>query len=718
MALGEEDAPTDLALSLDYRVQHLLIDEFQDTSHSQWQLLRKLVAGWQHGDGRTLFLVGDPMQSIYRFRKAEVALFLHAQQHGIRADLPLTPLTLTRNFRSQQAIVAAINDTFNTVFPRHADAQYSAVPYVAAEATKSRLDGAAVHCCLWLSENGDDDGSRTEAQHVVTLCQRALTESDGEVAIFVRARSHLQAIIPALQQANLSFSAVDIASLSDAPHISDLQQLTRALAHLADRLAWLTVLRAPWCGLTAQALHQLCGATHHLTVFEQLQRADFAQLDPDNRARIERIWPVLQNAVAQHDVLPLAMRVEACWRGLSADHLLQNDNERADAEQFFEKLYGLKTVDVDLALELDQITRQLYAQTDNQARIKLMTMHKAKGLEFDTVIVPGLHKTLPADSGGLLAWEDPIDPDQGNLLIGPYEHRADRATGMASYLRMREKVRADEEIKRLLYVCATRAKNRLFWLATLNKKDPIKPQKGSALYYLWPALAAEFLNNAQSLPATTATADTATVVPLLRYARNWQAPTLTTPTSSDSANLTSSTAVNRAGIRVRAIGTVTHAWLEQLSRQDLPPDAQQFVDEIAHRVRKQLLWQGINNDDLRGDAEHVLRAIHNVLSDPTGRWLLQQNHDARSEWALTQHEDNGFSHHIIDRCFVDEHGTRWIVDYKTAIDDGGDWPAFLTRKITEYRPQLQRYATLLSQLEQRPQKLALYFPLQQQLVEI
>ena len=73
---GEDDAPTDLALALDYRIRHLLVDEFQDTSISQYELLARLTAGWQPGDGRTLFAVGDPMQSIYRFREAEVGVFL------------------------------------------------------------------------------------------------------------------------------------------------------------------------------------------------------------------------------------------------------------------------------------------------------------------------------------------------------------------------------------------------------------------------------------------------------------------------------------------------------------------------------------------------------------------------------------------------------------------------------------------------------------------
>ena len=99
-ALGSRDEPTDLALTLDYRIRHLLVDEFQDTSQSQYEILDLLTSGWTPGDGRTLFVVGDPMQSIYRFRQAEVGLFLRTWRQGM-SHVPLEPLRLTVNFRSQ-----------------------------------------------------------------------------------------------------------------------------------------------------------------------------------------------------------------------------------------------------------------------------------------------------------------------------------------------------------------------------------------------------------------------------------------------------------------------------------------------------------------------------------------------------------------------------------------------------------------------------------------
>ena len=108
-ALGAVDAPSDLLLALDRRIQHILVDEFQDTSHLQWGLIERLTAGWQPGDGRSLFLVGDPMQSIYRFRDADLSLFLRAWQQGI-GELRLEPLRLGLNYRSTSEIVDWVNE--------------------------------------------------------------------------------------------------------------------------------------------------------------------------------------------------------------------------------------------------------------------------------------------------------------------------------------------------------------------------------------------------------------------------------------------------------------------------------------------------------------------------------------------------------------------------------------------------------------------------------
>ena len=114
-ALGQIDNPTEVAYRMDSRIEHLLVDEFQDTSRAQFELLEQLTGGWQPGDGRTLFLVGDPMQSIYRFRQAEVGLFGAGgrQRHRRtcrwrRLELRIQPALAPSHCRARECTVLAI----------------------------------------------------------------------------------------------------------------------------------------------------------------------------------------------------------------------------------------------------------------------------------------------------------------------------------------------------------------------------------------------------------------------------------------------------------------------------------------------------------------------------------------------------------------------------------------------------------------------------------
>jgi hypothetical protein len=116
-ALGPPEAPTPLAEALYARIEHLLVDEFQDTSASQYEILRRLTAEWVPGDGRTLFLVGDPMQSIYGFREADVGLFLQAAAAGL-GHLPLEFVQLNRNFRSDRELIGWFNSVSPPCWPR------------------------------------------------------------------------------------------------------------------------------------------------------------------------------------------------------------------------------------------------------------------------------------------------------------------------------------------------------------------------------------------------------------------------------------------------------------------------------------------------------------------------------------------------------------------------------------------------------------------------
>src|SRR5918992_5984375 len=258
-ALGRPEAPTDLLLALDYRVKHILVDEFQDTSISQWELLSLLTTGWTPGDGRSLFLVGDPMQSIYRFREAQVALFLQARERGL-GSVKLEPLTLSTNFRSQKNLIGFFNAAFSRILPKEADAFAGAVPYSRAEPHHRPLAGEAA---TWHALPDRE----AEAHRVVDLVR----EAKDRTAILVRKRDALADIVPALKAANIRFRAIEIEHLGEKQVVQDLYALTRALSHLADRIAWLSILRAPWAGLSLDDLHDIAARDRHATIWELIQ---------------------------------------------------------------------------------------------------------------------------------------------------------------------------------------------------------------------------------------------------------------------------------------------------------------------------------------------------------------------------------------------------------------------------------------------------------------
>ena len=249
-ALGSEDNPTDLLLYLDYKIQHILVDEYQDISFKQYDLLMKLTSGWIPDDGRTMFIVGDPMQSIYRFRDAEVGLFLKTKKEGL-GQIHFDPLLLRTNFRSKKPIVDWINECFGLIFPNENDQYLGAIKFSRSSAEQTETTHSDVFVRPVYKE-------ATEIANLILSLQKK--HPDKTIAILVRARNHLKSIIKEFRDRKIKFQAEDIDSLTSRPEIMDLLALMRALTSLSDRVAWLSILRAPWCGLSLADLHKICDA--------------------------------------------------------------------------------------------------------------------------------------------------------------------------------------------------------------------------------------------------------------------------------------------------------------------------------------------------------------------------------------------------------------------------------------------------------------------------
>ena len=686
-ALGPADRPSDLALSLGERIQHLLIDEFQDTSVSQFELVQRLVAGWDGTEGRTLFLVGDPMQSIYRFREAEVGLFLRARKEGVGA-MPCEPLQLTSNFRSRPAIIEWVNAAFSGIFPQSEDATLGAVTYASSSASRPATPDSAVTMAAYFSPE-----DRPEAEEVARLAEAALAA--GTVAVLVRARSHATGIVAEFIRRKIPFRAVEFDPLAERQVIQDLQALTRALLHPADRTAWLAVLRAPWCGLTLADLHDLAAPDPRAVLWDRLQSSTLP--------RVQRLRDALAGPLAQIRRAPLRQCIESAWLKLGGQ-------PGPDAIRFFDLLDEIDAGGETGFSLLERRIAQLFSlpQAGDGPAVDLMTIHKAKGLEWDTVILPGLGREAAADAKPLLRWSEVPMPDGSTrLVLAPIEAtREEEDDPIFAYLARMERQRARYETARLLYVAATRAREKLHLLghAEPNAKGEAKPRSGTLLHLLWPVVQDDFA--LAPPPGLGEIAPEPLAQTIRRVPDDWQPPQ-DVPEPGWQPRDVDETAVtfDWAGDTLRHAGTVTHTWLERIARDRLSTPPPRNV------IRGALEALGLSGDDSAEAAEIVDQALSRTLNDSLGRWLLYPHADSATELKVSIVDEGVIRHCSIDRTFVDERGTRWVVDYKTGTHEGADVDDFLDRERERYRARMNLYARYFRAVEDRPTRLALYYPL-------
>jgi ATP-dependent exoDNAse (exonuclease V) beta subunit len=708
-ALRGAEGPTDLMLALDYRIRHILVDEFQDTSQAQYELLELLTEGWERGDGRTLFVVGDPMQSIYRFRQAEVGLFLDARHAGI-GTVALEPLTLCANFRSQPSIVRWVNTAFERILPSEEDIESGAVTYAASVAMPA-ADGPAVEVHPFF--DGDRAG---EAAHVVELVRSARSlRPQGTIGILVRSRPRLELIVRALRAANLRFRAVEIEPLAQRTVVQDLLALTRALSHLADRTAWLSVLRAPWCGLQ---LEDLCALGNSGTLWDAVHdEAKLASLTEVGRARVLRVREALAPCVDARLRSTLRDAVEGAWLALGGPACAETETELEDATVFLDFLEsGEDAGAIGDEATFAQRLQKLYAVPDLQAdeSLQVMTLHKAKGLEFDTVILPGLGAGTEQDDRRLLTWLKRRGAAHGeaNLLVAPLDAPGSRERPIYDYIRTLDQEHAKHESARLLYVASTRARVQLHLCADVKVPDSgeLKAKKGSLLQHLWPLVQSGF-EPKERAPQEGAARSGRAAQPLRRVrlpmpavvapsAVRWNAPReeIRTPQEVE---------FSWAGESARRIGTVAHRWLQRIAEDGVERWSAERVRSTGKALRANLRSLGAGDPDLDAAAQAVERALVNALEDERGRWILGAHREAHNEYRLTMDDGNVRRTFVMDRHFVEADGTRWIVDYKTSRHEGAGVEAFLDQERERYRPQLARYATLFD----GPSRRGLYFPM-------
>ena len=727
-ALRDGDAPTDLALALDYRIRHILVDEFQDTSNAQFELFSLLLEGWSPTGENSFFAVGDPMQSIYRFRDADVALFQRAQEDGIN-QLPLQPLRLNANFRSAPGLVDWFNNHFPAIMGNRADRLTGQVGY--SPSTARRAGDGEVSVRLFARPSLEAEAL---ARHVQALRR---SEPKSSIAILVRSRAHLPTILETLRRQGIPWQATDIDPLAETPAVLDLLSLAAALSNSRNRLAWLSVLRTPWVGLDLPDLERAA----KLRAFNPENLAHLKpQLTSTGADRLGRLLKALNRWLPRRYEGAPRTPLEAVWLECGGAAAYADPAVLDHAQRFLELVdrLGADGWDVDL---LRQLAEGLFAADSGETQLQILTVHKAKGLEFDHVLLPCLDKGVRGDSAPVLRWRL-----QGRQLL-----MATKGSGaLYGWLAEEDKARTRHELQRLLYVACTRAKRSLLLTACVGLEEGeasttttvamIKqPREGSMLALLWPGMREEMPTvetggAAANQPANAvetnvrsddlvetggAPADQPAAPLKLHQLRDgfvWSPPKPQPLALPDTlAPKQGGGEDPAAGSPQVILGELVHRCLCLWGRNGPPPDVHAWLEARRGQWQGELLATGLAEAERRHCIAEAERQLSNVLLDQQGRWLLAPHDQAASEFAVMGVLDGVLVSAYFDRVFKHE-GMRWIVEFKT--DRTASDPASIRQQTLRHCKQLARYRALAEQLYDEPIRTALYLTAIPKLIEV
>jgi ATP-dependent exoDNAse (exonuclease V) beta subunit len=434
----------------------------------------------------------------------------------------------------------------------------------------------------------------------------------------------------------------------------------------------------------------------------------------------------LEAAFQVRNEATLARWIERTWLAIGGASCAASPEDLELADVAFARIRELEYRGLPDAADLRDCFADLYADHGAASSVEIMTIHKAKGLEFDMVVLPALDRHIPLNRDQLLMAHEFARSGRDGMVMAARPAVGADNDRLFDFLRSQVRDAAALEAERLLYVACTRAKWQLHLTATLDRAEESEepearpgrawsPRVGSLLAVLWPVLGAEFaVANSDSTQRGRSVA-APRGGPLRRVPAGWT-PSLGDPgmqsTIAPSSVIREETPVfDWAGETARRVGTLVHAELQAFDIQ------RSTAADIAGReghYRRWLALHGVPSDRVGQAASRVVEALLAVQADPRGRWILESAREAVREHALSGRLEGGRGEvvrAVFDRSFIDDEGVRWVIDYKTSQHIGGGLEQFLDREVERYRPQLQRYAVLARRLGPQPVRLGLYFPL-------
>ncbi|MBT8130798.1 MAG: UvrD-helicase domain-containing protein [Gammaproteobacteria bacterium] len=691
-------------------LQHMVVDNMADYSFAAMTLLERLSSGWTSLDERSVFITGDAFSSIRRQRGAQPALFVKVLNSGL-GKCSLQALRLTDQHRSGQNIVNWINSQF--AHETDAFVGEGAMPFIPAVAQSDSAGKVELHAVTH-HQTG-------ESTKIVELLRANPDLMTGTTAILLADESGAARIIDALRQAGIRCTGKEVDHLGDRSVIADLHALTRALCHLSDRVAWLSVLRAPWCGLTLSDLHRLSVDSSQMTVWDLLideQRR--ATLSEDGQQRLSRIKRVIAQSLAERGRRDLRRLVEGVWTALGGGVCVRTEHELQNTRDYFRMLERIDDGGEPDSLEaLDAAVARLCAKTHDgpvlAGEVFLTTLNTIEQQEFDTVILAGLSSGIPLpEDDDALRWL--IRPDQsGNaqLLLAPVSGEGG-GDAINSWLKSLQVSLHENELRRLFYTGAARANKQLHVILRLDHDDGgwKRPDALSPAAAMWVELSPQL--PPVPLVDDSAIDNTQQGQMIRRLPSSWLLPESPQPKTWRVRKTRAHLVDNEPeilGEDARVVARVLRRTLADCASLGSVEWAMRSLDGLENSFQQLFAMMGVGIREVPDLADRAGLAVRKMLEDEKAQWLLDCSHkNSQSPLRLTGWLDEELVDLDIDRSFQDSKGHQWLVGYYFPELQSGDRQLSIEEIVETQRQSWEDRAKLARRYDPTPVRIGFYFP--------
>lgn len=689
-ALYHDNKHTDISHYLSIKYSHLLIDEFQDINNNQLKLFTHLIHNWDAEN--TIFCVGDPMQSIYRFRKSEVSIFLNTIQHGI-GNFKLNHIILSINNRSKPQLIDWFNKVFSKIFEKETDLDKGEISYQACTPREKSTTGE-INLIPYFSDKEMSD-IYAEAELVA---QQILQSPHKSIAIIARSRTQLKPIVTYIKKHysnKINITAIELEALGNHQCIQDILSLTLALNNFCDRIHWISLLQSPLCGLTIKDLAILFKDNKD-NPWSIINSPIQNKISTDGQARLKVFISILKKYLNKIYIDEWHFIIKESWFELKGAETLYKKSDYGLIEEYLKLIRKFESNIINDELLLHEIDNKMISNisTENKT-VNFLTIHKSKGLEFEHVIIPSLDKSTRTSSSPLINFDYST---KQNKTIFSIKNNHDNTLSLHDYHNLKNRIKDTNELKRLFYVAATRSISQLDLIAYIEPDAP-KIKKNTFLELLQKEFSGK---KSKYIKSKSINFDYRSFKPV-----HYQIPIehiIAVPETKNhnNNNFYESHLKNDESPEI-LIGIFVHKYLE-IIHQFTNPDIDIFIEKIIYQ---QNLPEFFDTDYLKAEVKFCIDNLNNTNA---GTFIKQMYDDDHSEYKVSHYLEGDLWSHRIDRTFL-KNNERWIIDYKYHKNDNDD----LNKTALKYEHQLNLYAKFFNE---KKIKKAVYFLRQSKLVEI